>query len=164
MASPVLADNPAAGTRASRGQAVRDLVLATYLITGLALLPMVVGETLVSAGLVASIYDSGLPGWMVRLISGYEILVLLCGGIVLFVGWIPALIVCALFWRHWRMVLPASLLIAAAASMMLEGDARTSALGALAAMYTAAASLIGLEWLVRRILERRRTPPREVRR
>ncbi len=161
MASPTLGNHSVAGTQASRGQAVRDLIAITYLVTGLALLPMVIGEALVGTGSVASIYDSGLPGWVVRLISGYEIMVLLCGGIALFIGWIPALFVCALFWRHWRMVLPAGLLIAAAASTMLDGDARTSALAALAAMYTAAASLIGLEWLVRRILEKRRTPWQE---
>lgn len=158
MATEARGSPRVANLYAPRRQGAYDLVMLTYLLTGLALLPMIIGEALVQAGWAGSIYESSLPGWLIRLMSGYEILLLLCTAMALFVGWILALIICVLFWRSWRMVLPAAFWLAATASLFWGVDVENKALGVFGALYAAAAFLVGLEWLIRRVMKRTDMP------
>lgn len=150
-------NSPQASDRTTRRrQALYDLIMPLYLLSGLALVPMMVGETLVGAGVVGSIHESGLPDWLVRFVSGYEILVLFTVGAGLLVGWIPALVLCVLFHRNWRVLLPAVLIILTSGSLYLGGSGGEQALAVLGGLYATAASLLGLEWLIRRRLAGRR--------
>lgn len=88
-----------------------DIVMLCYLIGGLICLPMIVGESIVEMGWARSVHESNLPKRIFDMIIGYEILLMFGIVTLMIIAWIPALFVCYYFRRHWRVLVPAILLI-----------------------------------------------------
>lgn len=72
---------------------------------------MIVGESIVEMGWARSVHESNLPKRIFDLIIGYEILLMFGIVTLMIIAWIPALFVCYYFRRHWRVLVPAILLI-----------------------------------------------------
>lgn len=133
------------------GWTLYDVVMFCYLVIGTVCMPMVVGEALIEAAWVPSIYESGLPQWLIDLAAGYEIVLMF--GIVSFMmlAWIPALILCVLYRRRWRVLVPAVLLLATDVCLFFtHGQTRQTALAVLGSATVVASFAIGVEWLLRR--------------
>ena len=126
-----------------------DVVMLIYLITGAAILPLIIGELLVEAGLMQAMSEKTMPSWM----YGYVVMVTFAGGFGLFVGWIPAIYVCIRYRRQWRAVLPALAILVCTISVFAMGE--SEAVGYVAAVaasaYAILAFAVGLEWLVRQL-------------
>ena len=128
-----------------------DGLMLCYLISGAALLPMIIGELLVAAGLIDALNETSMPSWM----YGYVVLVTYSAAFTLFVAWIPAIHVCIKYRRHWRAVVPAAIVVLMTSLFLGVSSAETSesmeyAMGAVAVFYAFAAFGIGLEWLIKR--------------
>jgi hypothetical protein len=129
-----------------------DVVMLCYLITGAALLPLIVGEALVAAGLMDSMNETTMPPWM----YGYVVFTMFMAAFALFVAWIPAIYICFKFRKHWRAVVPAVAVLVLTAGLFsgISGEEVSKtmeySMGAVAVFYAFTAFGIGLEWLIKR--------------
>lgn len=123
--------------------------MLTYLITGAAVLPMLVGQALVESGLIAPMGEKSMPPWM----YAYVVYVTFAGAFALFVAWVPAIIVCLKYRKHWRAVVPAAaILVCTVAFFFMESSKIFEyAAATAAAVYVLTAFAVGLEWLVQQM-------------
>ena len=126
-----------------------DLVMLTYLITGAAVLPVLVGEALVEYGLIAAMSEKSMPPWM----YAYVVFVTFSGAFALFVAWVPAIVVCLKFRKHWRAVVPAAAVLVCTGAVFLMESSKTIeyAAATAAAVYVLTAFGVGLEWLIQQM-------------
>ena len=119
-----------------------------YLLTGLALAPLVLGEILVALGWMQSMNEQTMPSWM----YGYIVLTMFVAALGLMIAWLPALLICILFWNQWRAVVPALSIIVFAVSLFFlsDGQLGSKLLNIAAVSYVLVASGVGIEWLIRR--------------
>lgn len=128
-----------------------DTIMLLYLISGAVLIPLIVGQLLVEAGLMESMDEDSAP-WM----YGYMVFTTIAVAFALFVAWIPAIYVCIKYRKHWRAVVPAAAILTLTAGLFFGASsgetpkATEYAFGAVAVFYAFAAFGIGLEWLLRR--------------
>jgi MFS family permease len=127
-----------------------NLVMLLYLLTGLALAPLVLGEILVALGWMQSMNEQTMPSWM----YGYVVLTMFVVALGQMIAWLPALLICILFWNRWRAVAPALSIILFAACLFFLPDGRVNStlLNFAAVSYVVFASGVGIEWLIRRKL------------
>lgn len=134
-------------------------VMWCYLVSGILGLLFIAGETLDQAGLAAPLIDflfSRRADNVVMFLEAVRMLMTIGLVLLLFVGWIPALIVIVRYRRSWRALLPVGVLLigglAAGASIFLElasGAAGELVIGVAITLYFFAAAAIGVEWLYR---------------
>lgn len=124
------------------------LVMLVYLLTGATVLPVVLLESFVWLGWLPRLHEQNMPSWL----YGYEVMVLFGAAFTLMVAWIPALMVLAVFWRHWRATVPAAAVIVGSACLFLlpETPLTLNVMGAAAVVYALVATGAGFEWLVTR--------------
>jgi hypothetical protein len=139
-------DEPGA-VHAARQWTTYDFVMLLYLLTGAWLLPLVVGEILVAAGLIRAMNEQTMPSWL----YGYVVLTTFLAAFALFIAWLPALLICLRFWKRWRAVVPAAALIALVIGLFLlpDGAVASTVINAAAVVYTFVAFCVGLEWYLR---------------
>ena len=127
---------------------VWNLIMFVYLATGLGLAPLVIGEILVAIGLLEAMNEQTMPSW----VYGYVVLTTYTAGFALMVAWLPALLICIIFWNRWRAVVPAGAVIVFAVSLFLLPDSSVNStlLNIAAVTYVLVASGVGIEWLVQR--------------
>jgi hypothetical protein len=125
-----------------------NLVMLLYLVSGLGLAPLVIGEILVAVGWVEAMNEQTMPSWM----YGYIVLTMFTAAFALMVAWLPALFICILFWNRWRAVVPSLAVIVFAVSLFLlpHGALSSALLNVTAVTYVPVASGVGIEWLIRR--------------
>jgi len=125
-----------------------NLVMLLYLITGLGLAPLIIGEILVAVGWIEAMNEQTMPSW----VYGYVVLTMFTAAFALLIAWIPALFICIIFWRQWRAVLPSLSIIVFAANLFLVRDSTwgPTLLNISAVTYVFLASGVGIEWLIRR--------------
>ena len=130
-----------------------------YLVTGILGLLFIAGETLDQSGLAAPLLDflfGERAENVLMFLAAVRMLMTIGLVLVLFVGWIPALVVIMRFRRSWRALLPVGLLLIgslfAGVSIFLEpasGAAGETMMGVAITLYFLAAAAIGVEWLYR---------------
>ena len=134
-------------------------VMWCYLVSGILGLLFIAGETLDQAGLAAPLIDflfGRRADNVVMFLEAVRMLMTIGMVLLLFVGWIPALIVIVRYRRSWRALLPVGVLLigglAAGVSIFLElasGAAGELVMGVAITLYFLAAAAIGVEWLYR---------------
>jgi len=130
-----------------------DTVMLLYLVSGAAILPLIIGELLVAAGLLDEMSESTMPPWM----YGYVVFVMFSAAFALFVAWIPAIYICIKYRKQWRAVVPAAAILVLTAGMVKSISSNEMSttmeytMGAVALFYAIAAFGIGLEWLLKRL-------------
>lgn len=131
-----------------RGRDPAPLLMPLYLVTGALLLPLVIGELLVAAGLVPAMNEQTMPSWM----YGYTVMTMFVVALGAFIAWIPALVVCVLYWNRWRLFVPAlAVLLFTAGLIPLNNYAIGTTLMNIGGIgYPFTAFGVGLEWLIRR--------------
>jgi hypothetical protein len=137
-------------------QALWNFLMLGYLVTGLALAPLIIGETLVALGWLESMNEQTMPSW----IYGYVVLTMYLAAFAVMIAWLPALLVCVLYWNRWRAVVPSLAVILFALNLFLVSDEELSSmlLDIAAITYVLVASGVGIEWLIRNI--QRKSDPR----
>ncbi|HEY5655063.1 MAG TPA: hypothetical protein VIS04_04435 [Woeseiaceae bacterium] len=129
-----------------------DTVMLLYLVSGAAILPLIIGELLVAAGLLEEMSESSMPPWM----YGYVVFVMFAAAFALFVAWIPAIYICIKYRKQWRAVVPAAAILVLTAGLFtsMSSDEMSTfmeyTMGIVALFYAIAAFGIGLEWLLKR--------------
>lgn len=131
-----------------------DIIMQIYLIGSIIILPMIIGEFLVEIGFIGSIYESKMPEFIVNIIYMYEVLLLFSIGIGAFIIWIPAIIIVIKFWKEWRVVIPALLLLMTIISLFFEKNTTVDTLAILGTATVLAAFTVGMEWLIMRFRKR----------
>lgn len=128
-----------------------DTIMLLYLLTGAALLPLIIGQLLVEFGLMEAMDEDSAP-WL----YGYVVFTTIAAAFVLFVAWIPAIYVCIKYRKHWRAVVPAAAILVLTAGLFFGASAGETpkateyALGGVAVFYAFVAFGVGLEWLLKR--------------
>jgi hypothetical protein len=134
-------------------------VMWCYLVSGILGSLFIAGETLDQTGLAAPLIDflfGKRAEEVVMFLEAVRMLMTIGLVLLLFVGWIPALIVIVRYRRSWRALLPVGVLLtgclAAGVSIFLEfasGATGELAMGVAITLYFVAAAAIGVEWLYR---------------
>ena len=134
-------------------------VMWCYLVSGILGLLFIAGETLDQAGVAAPLIDflfGTRADNVVVFLAAVRMLMTIGLVLLLFLGWIPALIVIVRFRRSWRALLPVGLLLTGglvtAVSVFLElpsGATGETMMGIAITLYFLAAAGIGVEWLYR---------------
>jgi hypothetical protein len=134
-------------------------VMWCYLVSGILGLLFIAGETLNQAGLwsplIQFLFGDNAEG-VFMFFSAVVMLATIGLVLLLFVGWIPAIIVIVRFRTAWRAVMPVGLLLigclVSVAGLLLElvSDSISEiVMGVAVTLYFVSAAAIGIEWLYR---------------
>jgi hypothetical protein len=134
-------------------------VMWCYLVSGILGLLFIAGETLNQAGLgsplIRFLFGDNAEG-VFHFFSALIMLATIGLVLLLFFGWIPALIVIVRYRKSWRAVLPVGLLLVgglvAVTSLFVETVADSVSeilMGVAITLYFVTAAAIGIEWLYR---------------
>lgn len=134
-------------------------VMWCYLVSGSLGLLFIAGATLDQAGLAAPLIDALFGKYaedVVLFLTALGMLMTIGLVLLLFVGWIPAIIVIVRYRRSWRALLPVGVLLTgclvAAVNIFLEPESVAvgeTVMGVAITLYFFTAAAIGIEWLYR---------------